>query len=272
VVSIDRFSGLLHWSVDVECGGLTVTGDALHFASGGKGGRLLTSLDIFGAHRWTVEVDGAFDEVFAPLVADDTLFVGTTSDQRDAELIALRPGTDSGLAFPAVTASDTVPASAGTGAAVEAPISEAIALVPDCTPFANYDEAQIYYATYPQARSIIDPDEDGLACEGYFFGGDPVVAEAPADTGTTGGSSGGDTGGNTGGSTGGGGNTGGSTGGGIIYTEFGGLDGVDYDCYDFATPADAQAYFVADGGSVYNNSDGLDRNHNGLACEPGEFD
>ena len=102
--------------------------------------------------------------------------------------------------------------------------------------------------------------------------GDPGRGSS-SDAGITGGSSGGDTVGNTGGSTGGGGNTGGSTGGGgIIYTEFGGLDGVDYDCYDFATPSDAQAYFEADGGSVYNNSDGLDRNHNGLACEPGEFD
>lgn len=59
---------------------------------------------------------------------------------------------------------------------------------------------------------------------------------------------------------------------GIVYTDFGGLDGIDYDCWDFATQAEAQAYFELDGGSVYNNADGLDRNHNGLACEPGEFD
>jgi hypothetical protein len=64
-----------------------------------------------------------------------------------------------------------------------------------------------------------------------------------------------------------------STGGGgaPIYTDFGGLDGVDYDCYDFATQGAAQAYFEADGGSISNNANGLDQNHNGLACEPGEF-
>lgn len=50
-----------------------------------------------------------------------------------------------------------------------------------------------------------------------------------------------------------------------------GLDGVDYDCYNFATQGVAQAYFEADGGSISNNADGLDRNQNGFACEPGKF-
>ena len=53
---------------------------------------------------------------------------------------------------------------------------------------------------------------------------------------------------------------------------FGGLDGIDYDCWDFSSQAAAQGYFERDGGSARNNADGLDRNHNGLACEPGEFD
>jgi hypothetical protein len=66
-----------------------------------------------------------------------------------------------------------------------------------------------------------------------------------------------------------------STGGGgsnaPVYTCFGGLDGVDYDCHDFGSEGEEQAYFESDGGSVYNNADGLGRNHNGLACKPGEF-
>ena len=40
--------------------------------------------------------------------------------------------------------------------------------VTDCTPFADYDEAQEYYANNPDAQPIIDPDFDGLACEVYF--------------------------------------------------------------------------------------------------------
>ena len=40
--------------------------------------------------------------------------------------------------------------------------------VTDCTPFANYDEAQEYYADNPDAQPIIDPDFDGQACEVYF--------------------------------------------------------------------------------------------------------
>ncbi len=38
-------------------------------------------------------------------------------------------------------------------------------------------------------------------------------------------------------------------------------------CKDFASQAEAQAYFVAHGGSPVNNVDNLDRNRNGIACE-----
>ena len=49
-----------------------------------------------------------------------------------------------------------------------------------------------------------------------------------------------------------------------------GDDGADRDCDDFATPEDAEAYFLADGGSSKQNIDHLDPNHNGIACEEGE--
>jgi hypothetical protein len=111
--------------------------------------------------------------------------------------------------------------------------------VADCSAFATYEEAQNYYAVNPGAAPVIDPNYDGRACEVWFGGG----AISPAGGGRT-----------------------------IVRTDFGGLDGIDYDCWDFPTQGDAQAYFERDGGSVYNNADGLDRNHNGLACEPGEFD
>ena len=118
--------------------------------------------------------------------------------------------------------------------------------VADCTPFASFEEAQVYYAAHPDMQPVIDPDWDGLACEVYFFGGDPW---------TSGGSGAGGSGADSG-----------------VRTGFGGLDGVDYDCWDFSSQAAAQGYFERDGGSARNNADGLDRNHNGLACEPGEFD
>lgn len=43
--------------------------------------------------------------------------------------------------------------------------------------------------------------------------------------------------------------------------------GGDKNCPDFATHADAQAYFNSKGGSPSNNVDGLDRDHDGIACE-----
>ena len=38
-------------------------------------------------------------------------------------------------------------------------------------------------------------------------------------------------------------------------------------CKDFASQAEAQAYFEAHGGNAQNNVDNLDHNHNGIACE-----
>ncbi len=40
--------------------------------------------------------------------------------------------------------------------------------VADCSPFASYAEAQVYYADHPEAQPIIDPNGDGRACEVYF--------------------------------------------------------------------------------------------------------
>jgi Excalibur calcium-binding domain len=41
----------------------------------------------------------------------------------------------------------------------------------------------------------------------------------------------------------------------------------DRDCADFASQAEAQAYFEANGGSPSNNVDNLDADHDGQACE-----
>lgn len=41
----------------------------------------------------------------------------------------------------------------------------------------------------------------------------------------------------------------------------------DKDCSDFNTQQEAQAYFNANGGSPSNNIDGLDDDHDGIACE-----
>ncbi len=46
-----------------------------------------------------------------------------------------------------------------------------------------------------------------------------------------------------------------------------GHDNVDYDCKHFKTHAEAQRYFESQGGSPSNNVDGLDHNHDGIACE-----
>jgi len=42
---------------------------------------------------------------------------------------------------------------------------------------------------------------------------------------------------------------------------------VDKNCSDFATQAEAQQYFDSHGGSPTNNVDGLDNNHDGIACQ-----
>lgn len=44
-------------------------------------------------------------------------------------------------------------------------------------------------------------------------------------------------------------------------------DNIDYDCKDFKTQAQAQAYFALQGGSPTNNVDRLDADHDGIACE-----
>ncbi len=41
-------------------------------------------------------------------------------------------------------------------------------LITECSLFADYDEAQAYYADTPEAQPYIDPDFDGQACEVFF--------------------------------------------------------------------------------------------------------
>lgn len=42
---------------------------------------------------------------------------------------------------------------------------------------------------------------------------------------------------------------------------------VDRDCSDFPNQRSAQEYFDRNGGSPSNNFDGLDADHDGIACE-----
>lgn len=56
----------------------------------------------------------------------------------------------------------------------------------------------------------------------------------------------------------------------LILSGCGGGDGdhrTEKDCSDFATQEDAQEYFLSNGGSPSNNVDGLDDDHDGVACE-----
>jgi hypothetical protein len=45
---------------------------------------------------------------------------------------------------------------------------QVIGPVPDCEPFSDYDQAQVYYGAHPEEQPVIDPDFDGLACEVFF--------------------------------------------------------------------------------------------------------
>ena len=47
------------------------------------------------------------------------------------------------------------------------PVPEA-ALITDCSPFASFDEANVYYAAHPDTQPYLDPNYDGRACEVYF--------------------------------------------------------------------------------------------------------
>lgn len=276
MVALDVLSGASLWSQPSTCSGMTVTDDAVTVASGDPNGHTLTSLSLAGEPLWSYDIDGAFDEISGLAVDDGVIHVGTTSRSDRAELIAL---------------SGEPPDDAPTDRVGET------ARTPECSEFASYDEVQAYYAEHPEAQPVLDTNMNGLACEVYFAEEpvaqepvapsveEPAVADpAASDSGTGGdapvapdggGGSGGQGAGDApvapdGGGAGGPANPG--EGSAPVYTDFGGLDGVDYDCYDFATQEEAWASFEAEGGSVFNNADGLDRNHNGLACEPGEFD
>ncbi len=227
---------------------MTVTDDAVTVTSGDPDDHILASLSLAGEPRWSFDITGALDEISGLTVDDGVIHLGTTSRSDRAELIALSGQT---------------------------------ARTPECSDFSGYDEVQAYYAEHPEAQPVLDTNMNGLACEVYFA--EEPVAEAPPAPGVEEpavveppvaepppGDSG--TGGDAPVPPDGGGPANPGGGSAPIYTDFGGLDGVDYDCYDFASPSEALAYFESDGGSSFNNADGLDRNHNGLACEPGEFD
>ena len=47
------------------------------------------------------------------------------------------------------------------------PVDDAEAV---CSFFETFDEAQDFLELYPEIGELIDPDGDGVACEGYFFG------------------------------------------------------------------------------------------------------
>ncbi len=121
-----------------------------------------------------------------------------------------------------------------------------------CADFATWWDAQAYYdASGGNYVDNLDADYDGTACEDLYW---RDVGSSSSDSGSSDGDSSADD------PTGGGGQAG-----------FGGFDGVDYDCSSFGwDQAAATAYFLGDGGSAGNNVDGLDDNHNGVACEPGE--
>ena len=135
--------------------------------------------------------------------------------------------------------------------------------VADCTPFATYAIAQSYYAAHRSEQPVIDPDNDGFACE-VHFGVDP--GNSTSGSGVTVGGGGTNTGTDT------------SGGGGApdapvyveptyappVYVEpapVTGGGGGDYNCSDFSTQAEAQGYLFP--GDPY----GLDRDNDGIACE-----
>ncbi len=111
------------------------------------------------------------------------------------------------------------------------------ALIAECGGFGSFEEANVYYRAHPEVQPSIDPNGDGRACE-IFFGVDAPQPPPDAPQGVV--------------------DPGGAT---NPYA------GGDLDCADFATHAEAQAAWEANGGSAANNVWGLDRNHDGVACE-----
>ncbi len=53
----------------------------------------------------------------------------------------------------------------------------------------------------------------------------------------------------------------------FAYTLTASASAAGVNCDDFATPQDAQDFFINNGGSPSNNVEGLDRDHDGNACE-----
>lgn len=53
----------------------------------------------------------------------------------------------------------------------------------------------------------------------------------------------------------------------FAYTFTSSASAAGVNCSDFGSPQEAQDYFIANGGSPTNNVEGLDRDHDGYACE-----
>ena len=107
----------------------------------------------------------------------------------------------------------------------------------DCGQFPSQADAQAFFDSIGGSASYdpydLDRDDDGYACEDYFIEPDPEPTAPPASTGYTG-----------------------------PYDPF----GPDRDCSDFATQAEAQAFFEAAGGPGTDRHR-LDRDRDGAVCE-----
>jgi len=95
----------------------------------------------------------------------------------------------------------------------------------DCSDFATQAEAQAYYDADPSDPSDLDGDYDGVVCESLDSGSSVDEGEALGAPSPD--------------------------------------DGLDYDCADFATQAEAQDFYDQDP----SDPSGLDGDYNGIACE-----
>lgn len=122
----------------------------------------------------------------------------------------------------------------------------------NCDDFATWKEAQQYFESHGGSPTNnvdgLDRDHDGMACDSKKDAPKDWSWEKAHPEGTQNGQKD-ET------------NQGG--------TQQGG-QAEDKDCGDFATQEEAQQYFESHGGSSTNNVNGLDRDHDGMACEDEE--
>ena len=130
------------------------------------------------------------------------------------------------------TSSDSVPGENSPSVSYDAP-SDNTSYGPspddgidyDCSDFATQSEAQAYYDADPSDPSDLDGDYDGVVCESLDSGGSVDAGESLGAPSPD--------------------------------------DGLDYDCADFATQAEAQDFYDQDP----SDPSGLDGDYNGIACE-----